>query len=63
MVNECVALSAEYLENLLELRNKVAEKPWRPLRVLRLLMLNHRVRKATKLLFAVAEAASLPVLK
>lgn len=63
MRNECVELAAEYLQNLLELRNKVADRPWRPLRVVRLLILNHRVRKATKLLYAVAEAASLPVSK
>ncbi len=61
MREKCIELSEVYLQAMLQKRNEVVFKPWGPLRVLRILVLNHRVRKAAKLLYAVAEAGSLPV--
>lgn len=63
MREKCVLLSAEYLCGLLQKRNDLNLKKHAPLKCLRLLVLNRRVRKAAKLLFAVAEASSLQVLK
>lgn len=59
-MGEALVLSEKYLLDLLEQRNRIASMRWvrRPLGI-RLLVLNYRVRKAVKLLYAVKEVECL----
>lgn len=58
MVEECKSLSEAYLLGVLKKRNEVSLLVlWKhPLKPLRLLLLNRRVRKAVRLLAALNEA-------